>query len=124
MRKMLRRWLFPGFEEVVEESLSLNRRVVEFFGEIEKAKEALLVRGGEGLVVNGSLVLLGSLIGCRVEMNPILKPKIILSKLGLSSLLEVSGSNQTVMNSHFSGDFKNAAMQVKAEKIADEIRGK
>lgn len=84
LKRILRKWLFPEYDEVCE-----------FMVEVKTAKERIIHSGAE-LTFKEPVILLGSLSQCKVQIKPTLKPEIVLSKLTLQSLLEMSGHHQVV----------------------------
>jgi len=84
----LRRWLFPEYSEVVE-----------FMEEVQLARKEIKAVEGQ-ITFEKPVVFLGSLVNCKVDIKPTLKPEIILSKIGYTGL-GISGSNQTVRDSMF-----------------------
>ena len=93
IKEWIRKKLFPEYEEVRK-----------FMTDIEDAKtKSIELCNESNIKFEKPVIFIGSLVGCKVSVEPKLKPEIILSRLDLSAILHLSGRQHTVTNSFFTG---------------------
>jgi len=103
LRRKLRTWLFP---ECVN--------VVDFMDEVREALKRKV--DGKLIIADKPIVLLGSMTNCKVEVQPKLYPKIVLSQIGLEALLGVSGKGHTVISSVFTGKEESVGLKLEEKE--------
>jgi len=93
LKRKLRGWLVPELEAKLQ-------AIDEFMQEVTKAKRELQAVDKD-ITFEKPVVFLGSLVNCKVDVKPTLKPEITLAKVDIPAGLMASGDQQIVTGCYF-----------------------